>query len=167
MRTDEVALVKMAVKRAQRAHSIIKGYNTIQKWQEKHPNRSIKEILFCYRKAVKRGLIEDNESLFFNTIKLHFHTYRNDELNPCRTVNFEISMSCLQNYLYEVKDCRTEEEFFETYDSDEAEELYSYAEDDNRIIKESVIYSDDFEAKYDNSEYVSKEEYFWNEYIKA
>ena len=110
MCTDEVALVKIAVKRAKKKHSINEGLNEIQKWHDRHKNRSIKEVLFCYRKAVKRGLIEDNESLVFNVIKLHFHTYRNNELNPCRTVNFEIPISCLQNYLYEVEDCRTEEE---------------------------------------------------------
>lgn len=93
-------------------------------------------------------------------------TSRNDEFSPCRIVNYEIPVTCLQNYLLEIEDCRTAAEFFETYDSDEAQELYTYAEDDNRILKESVDYSDDFIQEYEKSNYLSREDFFWSVYIK-
>ena len=80
--------------------------------------------------------------------------------------NYEIPVTCLQNYLLEIEDCRTAAEFFETYDSDEAQELYTYAEDDNRILKESVDYSDDFIQEYEKSNYLSREDFFWSVYIK-
>ena len=66
-------------------------------------------------------------------------------------MNYEIPVTCLQKYLLEIEDCRTAAEFLETYDSDEAQELYTYAEDDNWILKESVEYSDDFTQEYEKT----------------
>ena len=52
---DEIAAVKMAVKRAKRGGREA-GFVSIKKYADNHANRAIDEILKCYRKAIKRGI---------------------------------------------------------------------------------------------------------------
>lgn len=109
------------------------------------------------------------ENLYEN-FTLQMNIYMDDNVFPVRTVMFTIPKECLHEYLDKTEDCRTEEEFFETYDSEESEAVYRYAEDDCRILKESIEYDNAFESAY--SEYtagsgteISKEEYFWGLYM--
>lgn len=60
MRTDEIALVKVAVKRAKKKNSVDEGFKAIYRWKKNHPNRILDDILHCYRKVIKRGIIKDD-----------------------------------------------------------------------------------------------------------
>ena len=55
MTTDEVAAVKMAVKRAKKA-GVEAGFRSLLKWYDRHPNRDINIVLKCYKKAIKKGI---------------------------------------------------------------------------------------------------------------
>ena len=94
MRTDEIALVKVAVKRAKKKNSVYEGLKAINRWKKNHPNRILDDILHCYRKVIKHGIIKDDVIYdYFNTVRIHFSTYRNDEFSPCRIVNYEIPVT--------------------------------------------------------------------------
>ena len=45
MRTDEIALVKVAVKRAKKKNSVDEGFKAIYRWKKNHPNRILDDIL--------------------------------------------------------------------------------------------------------------------------
>lgn len=54
--SDEIAAVKIAVKRAKKAGTIEAGFQHLKKWHDKHPTRNINAIIKCYKKAIKRGI---------------------------------------------------------------------------------------------------------------
>ena len=53
MYTDEIAAVKIAVKRAKKAGDIEAGFQSLFKWHTKDINWIIK----CYKKAIKQGIV--------------------------------------------------------------------------------------------------------------
>lgn len=59
MRIDESAVVKVAVKHAKRKNSVAEGFKVIYRWRKTNPRRSLDDILLCYRKAIKHGIIMD------------------------------------------------------------------------------------------------------------
>lgn len=113
-----------------------------------------------------------------NTVKLLMNHYIGDNFHPSRQVTFIITEECLQDYLTELEDERTIEEFMETYDSDESEVVYGYSADDGRILSEEITYCDDFIGEYNDyikrtqmfnpdmtAEQIStKENYYWTVY---
>ena len=64
MSTDEVAAVKMAVKRAKKA-GIEAGFLSLKKWYDNHPHRNIKIVLKCYKKAIRKGICYENNTAIF------------------------------------------------------------------------------------------------------
>lgn len=84
--------------------------------------------------------------------------YIGDNFHPSRQVTFIITEECLQDYLTELEDERTIEEFMETYDSDESEVVYGYSADDGRILSEEITYCDDFIGKY--NDYIKRTQMF-------
>lgn len=57
MYTDEIAAVKIAVKRAKKAGDIEVGFQSLFKWHTKHQTRDINWIIKCYKKAIKQGIV--------------------------------------------------------------------------------------------------------------
>lgn len=54
---DEIAAIKIAVKRAKKAGDIEAGFQSLLKWHTKHQARDISWIIKCYKKAIKHGII--------------------------------------------------------------------------------------------------------------
>lgn len=91
-----------------------------------------------------------------------------------------ITKECLQDYLTETEDGRTIEEFMDTYDSDESEIIYNYANDDGRILSGEITYCDNFIKRYNDfiaytqmfnpdiaaDQIETKENYYWTMYIQ-
>lgn len=112
------------------------------------------------------------------TIILLMNHYVGDNFHPSRQVKFIITEECLKDYLTEMGDERTVEEFLETYDSDEAEVVYGYAADDGRILSDEITYCDDFIDRYHDyirrilmfntdmtaEQIATKENYYWTVY---
>lgn len=114
------------------------------------------------------------------TVKLLINHYTGDDFNPSRQTSFMITKECLQDYLTETEDDRTIEEFMETYNSDESEVIYNYANDDGRILSEEITYCDDFIERYNAliartqmfnpdmaaDQIATKENYYWTVYVQ-
>lgn len=103
------------------------------------------------------------------TITLLVNDYIGDDFEPSRTLKFIIPEQCLLEYLMEIEDDRTIEEFLESYDSDESEAIHEYAIYDNRVLSEEMVYCDDFMEEYDdyiqgNLNPLSMDEYYWAVY---
>lgn len=104
------------------------------------------------------------------TVQLLINDYIGDDFDMSRQVRFIIEESCLIEYLAEWEfEERSLQEFLDTYDSDEAESVYNYADNDNRILSEEIIYCDDFLMEYKTAmegceDPMTKEDYYWEVY---
>ena len=120
---------------------------------------------------------DDNKT---NNIKLLINHYIGDDYNFSRQTSFLITRDCLKEYLEQTEDDRMVGEFLVSYDSDEAQAIYDYASDDNRILSEEITYCDDFIEKYNDyidrmqmlnpnmtaEQITTKESYYWNVYCR-
>lgn len=111
-------------------------------------------------------------------VLLRIGYYLDDDFYPSRIVAFSVSFDCLEGYLQEKQDDRSAEVFLETYDSDEAEDVYRYAADDGLIVYQKVSYSDEFEKDYadyirrvkmfndkETEDIATKEDYYYTVFI--
>lgn len=51
---DEIAAVRVAIKRTIKARSPEAGFQCLKKWSEKHSNRNISEVQKIFKKWLKR-----------------------------------------------------------------------------------------------------------------
>lgn len=111
-------------------------------------------------------------------VMLSIGYYLGDDFYPSRIVAFAVPYDSVEGYLQEVKDERSVEIFFETYDSNEAEDVYRYAADDGLIVYQKVSYSDEFEKDYadyirrvkmfndkETEDIATKEDYYYTVFI--
>lgn len=56
MKTDEVAAVKMAVKRSKKARTCEAGFLSLKNWHDNHKNCDINIVLKCFKKAIRKGI---------------------------------------------------------------------------------------------------------------
>ena len=82
------------------------------------------------------------------TLNVLINDYLGDDVSPSRTLKFEITKDCLEDYLRDLGGGLDAQTFLDTYGSDEAEGLYGYASDDNRILSERIDYCDAFRKDY-------------------
>lgn len=115
---------------------------------------------------------EPKEDLIMNkTIALLVNDYIGDDYRPSRELMFTITEDCLKDYLTDIEDDRTIDEFLDTYDSDESSVIYEYASDDNRILSESISYSNSVIESYNDfingnqkGTDITTEDYYWTFY---
>ena len=82
------------------------------------------------------------------TLSILINDYLGDDISPSRTLNFKITKDCLEDYLRDLGGGLDAQTFLDTYGSDEAEGLYWYASDDNRILSERIDYCAAFRKDY-------------------
>lgn len=115
-----------------------------------------------------------------DTVMLKMHHPFDESFSPARETVFTVLKSDLENYLDQAEDCRTAKEFFETYDSKEADIIYGYMADDGKVLSEEITYSDTFEKDYADyikrtqmfnpgmsaEQIATKEDYYWAAYVQ-
>jgi len=116
-----------------------------------------------------------------DTVRLNIGHYIDNDFSPSRVTTFLVRIQDLEDYLEQSEDDRTGEEFYQTYDSDEAQVLYEYMSDDGKILDEEVTYCDAFEKDYADyikrtqmfnpgmsaEQIATKENYYWNVYVNV
>lgn len=104
-------------------------------WFRRVTVHDIKEIERFAGKVVKK-------------VKLVINHYVGSDPNPSRQITFFIGEDVLKSYLEMSGDKRTVKKFLGSYNNEEAEVIYQYADDDGVIVSQEISYCDNFLEEY-------------------